>query len=327
MDSSMPRIRLAIVSPDPTDNSQGVERFCHTLAQAVAAHAIDARVISREEFNDDSYDVALTNALVSVRSAIPRIHVYHGCAIPQISRSHAEASWRWRAKFMIEASIREFLAGFGADRVAVSNGCASEIRRWYGLPTAVIPNGVDTRIFQPHDREAARQALGMASESRIALFIGRPEWRKRPDMAIAAARKHGYEIHLAAGRGFEGMAWLGRLEPTKLALAIAAADVVLMPTQYEACSLALLEALAVGTPVVTTDAGWIPDLLNAVPEYSPLVSSIGDEDAFVSSLGSLGSTMNVVEKARTFVRSENSLSVFGERWSSHIRRVHESRLA
>lgn len=313
------RIRLAIVSPDPLDNSQGVERFCHTLKDSVESHSIDAVVLDKSSLADREFDVVLTNALISVSTKLPRIHVYHGCHIPQIMRSHAEATFRWRAKFLVEAAFREIRAGIGAHRVSVSNSCAAEVRRWYGLGSYVIPNGIDTDVFTASDRQHSRSKLGLPQNERIALFVGRPEWRKRPDIAIAAARANGYELYLAAGRPYDGMTWLGKLAPDELALAISAADVVLMPTQYEACSLALLEALSVGTPVITTNAGWVPDLVASVPDYAGLVSRIGDINEFSRQLANIKPNQTGTEQARLFVREHNSLQSFGKAWAEYIR--------
>lgn len=318
----MTSLRLAIVSPDPTDNSQGVERFCHSLASSLAGRGIDPSVISRRDFNEGDFDVVLTNVFERVKTNIPRIHVYHGCHIPQIARSHAEASIKWRAKFMAEAGFREVRAGIGASRVSVSNSCAREIRRWYGLRSNVISNGIDTDVFTGIDQQVARRTLGLPLNQKLALFVGRPEWRKRPDIALAAARKHGYEMLLASGRPYDGMRWLGKMRPESLSQAMSAADVILMPTQYEACSLALLEALAVGTPVVTTDAGWVPDLIAAVPGYSALVSSIGDSTGFSNSLGRLPGLEDVVARASAYVRENNGLDTFGRNWA---KTVHGSR--
>lgn len=317
----MAQVRLAIISPNPADNSQGVERFCHTLAGCLGGRGIEAVVISRAEYDETKYDIVLTNVFESLRTRLPRIHVYHGCHIPQIARSHAEASLRWRAKYMVEAGFREFIAGLGASRVSVSNSCAKELRRWYGFKSLVISNGIDTDVFRAVEKERARKALGLPPGQRMALFIGRPEWRKRPDIASAAAREHGYEMYLAAGRPYEGMHWLGKLSPETLALGICAADVILMPTQYEACSLALLEGLASGTPVVTTDAGWVPDLVVAVPEYAALVSPVGDSAAFSKCLGDLEGRLEAVSRARDHVRANNNLEEFGKNWAETIHSV------
>jgi glycosyltransferase involved in cell wall biosynthesis len=324
MRSSLARTkpRIGIVSPDPNDDRQGVERFCHSLSKALNQRQFVTEVIPVSGARRDDFDLILTNSIHGVRTRVPRIHVFHGCAVPQIYRSHAEASLRWRAKFMAEASWREFRGGLGATRVSVANRCAREVRRWYGFKSRVIPNGIDTGVFKAMSKDAALETLGKELGAKSALFIGRPEWRKRPDIALQAATESGYRVFLASGRAFEGMTWLGSLDQTKLAAAIASADVVLMPAQYEACSLALLEALAVGTPVVTSDAGWVPDLVAAVPNYASLVAPVGDSAAFARALKFVDenpeAAASIAKDASEFVRSNNSLDNFGDDWAKMI---------
>lgn len=315
-------LRLAIISPDPTDNSQGVERFCHTLSSSVRPHGIDTVVMGKSDFNAGDFDVVVTNALVNVRTKLPRIHVFHGCHVPQNLVSHVDASFQWRARYMVISVFREFTAGLGATRISVSRSCAREIRRWYRMRSKVISNGIDTEIFRQRDKNESRAIMGIEPTARMALFIGRPEWRKRPDIALEAASQHGYTLYLAAGRPFEGMNWLGKLNPDELATAIAASDVVLMPTQYEACSLAMLEAVAVGTPVITSDAGWVPDLVAAVPGYASLVTRVGATDEFSRSLMNLDEASGAVESAAVYVRESNSIESFGKAWATQIWRAH-----
>jgi glycosyltransferase involved in cell wall biosynthesis len=306
---------VTIVSPEPTDNSQGVERFCHLLTDALTGAGMDASVVGVDDETIAEADLVITNAFTKVRGARRRLHVHHGCAIPQCLQSHAEATLRWRVKSAIGMAYREYRAARGAFRVSVSGQCAAEVKKWYGLSSAVIPNGVDTSVFRSRERSQARESVGVAQESRIALFVGRPEWRKRPDIALAAARAQGYELMMASSRDFSGARWQGSLPPADLATWIAAADVVLMPSQYEACSFALLECLAVGTPIVTTRVGWVPDLLRAVPSYAHLTSRPGDLAAFTDSLANLESSQTGAAEASDYVRTKRNLSVFNTQWS------------
>ncbi|WP_162250302.1 glycosyltransferase family 4 protein [Cellulomonas sp. Root485] len=311
------------MSPDPDDRWQGVERFCHSLVGALNDLQHDAMVVSVDDAGIRNADVVITNAQVVVRTRQPRVHVYHGVALPQMLRSHAESSLRWRVKAAVAQSAAQFRAGVGAHRVSVSRSTARELRRVYGFGSTVLANGIDTTAFQPRSETGDR---GSGAADRTALFIGRPEWRKRPDIAVHAARALGYRILLAAGRPFDGMEWLGRLSESDLAAAIASADVVLMPTQYEACSLAFLEALAVGTPTVTTTAGWVPDLVAAVPDYALLVAKVGSAESFERALGRAldPPASEAMRHANAFVRQECSLESFGQRWSDFLQRVVRS---
>lgn len=100
-----------------------------------------------------------------------------------------------------------------------------------------------------------------------------------------------------------------------MADAYAAADCVLFPSRYEACSYVVLEALACGVPLLTTKVGWIPTLLGGVPEYETLCV-LPDHGDIVARLRELPhiDTAPLVDAARAWVLRHNSLASYSERW-------------
>jgi glycosyltransferase involved in cell wall biosynthesis len=219
--------------------------------------------------------------------------------------------------------VIEALCARGAITVSVSEEAGSELRRYYRVRIDnVIPNGIDTATFSPGDRADARAALGLDRERRYALFVGRLEPRKGSDLVLAGASAAGYELLVAGPRGAPGATHLGVLEPGRLADAYRAADCMLFPTRYEGCSLAILEALASGVPVVTTPVGWMPTFLAAVPEYQALCieSSVASITERLRSLPQLV-TEDLLSQARRYVVAENSLGRWTERWHALLVRA------
>jgi glycosyltransferase involved in cell wall biosynthesis len=217
----------------------------------------------------------------------------------------------------VSAGITEALAGRGAARiVCVSEPVAEEVRRYYRLHCdAVIPNGIDTKIFAPRDMHGARDRLGLAKDGRYALFVGRLEHGKGSDLMLEGARRGGYELLIAGAGGTPGARHLGVLGPEALGDAYAASDCVLFPTRYEGCSLVILEALACGRPLLTTRVGWMSTLLCAVPEYDvlciePTIESIAERLRELTGL----ETDTLSSRARVFVLENNSLELWAERW-------------
>jgi glycosyltransferase involved in cell wall biosynthesis len=318
-------VNIAIISPNLESQSGGIERFCQDLAAAISGDGVRAKIVSRSETNSRNWDLVISNGMLAGPAGRRRLHVYHGCWIPHMRQDHKGASVRWRAKRTLTGALHEVRAGIGARRVAVSTSTARDVRRFYGLKVDdVISNGVDTECFRPMESDHARRHFDLGATARYALFVGRDEYRKRPDLAAAAASQLGYELITAGSSQFPGVRRLGLLGRTEMALALAAADVVIAPSGYEACSIAILEALASGTPVVATRTGWIGDLLNVVPEYRDLTAAVGDLPGLVEALRIVPERRQVVQRAVEHVRSANDLTAFASRWRSEVAIALES---
>lgn len=157
---------------------------------------------------------------------------------------------------------------------AIAMGAAPE-------KTRAVVNGCDLSVFHARDRIAARRKLGIDALAEIVVYIGRMDVKKglrelveaaaalrparaklhvylvgegadRPliESAIQAKKAAGY-IHALPGCSFDDVAvWM------------AAADLVTLPSYMEGCPNVVLEALASGRPVVATSVGGIPEILS-----------------------------------------------------------------
>jgi D-inositol-3-phosphate glycosyltransferase len=127
------------------------------------------------------------------------------------------------------------------------------------------------------DKALARRRLGVGAEEAILLYVGRFDPIKGIDRLLAAMAhlKHHQRLQLliVGGDGPETeeyrhlkqmtvklgiqplVRFVGRIEQKHLPPYYSAADVLVVPSYYESFGLVGLEALACGTPVVSTDVG------------------------------------------------------------------------
>lgn len=151
--------------------------------------------------------------------------------------------------------------------VAVTPGMGGALARLGISHLHVIPNGVDCERFRPasdEERGAARAALGLPAGDPIAVFVGRLERVKGPDLLIDAWAKlaHPAAWLVVAGDGRERAALEARGAPRVRFLGAVgdpvplyrAANVAVVPSRSEGLSNALLEAMASGLSVVATTA-------------------------------------------------------------------------
>jgi glycosyltransferase involved in cell wall biosynthesis len=204
--------------------------------------------------------------------------------------------------------------------VTVSKQVAHEVERGYRLKVhMVIPNAVDTEVFHPGPSQRPGK-WNFSQDRAYALFVGRMEAGKQPNLAAEACEAAGWNL-VTAGQGVppSGALHLGLLPADELAELYRDVDAVVLPTLYEGCSFVCIEALASRVPLVTSLVGWIPTLLEAVPEYEVLIGPPDPADiARRLQLIALEPLDELLERARAFVVDECSLRTFSARWAAAL---------
>jgi glycosyltransferase involved in cell wall biosynthesis len=286
-------------------------------------------------------DLVVTNGIFGwgFPASASRIHVFHGTLVEMtradaagLSPADRDAAGLPRRELLRRrwgGGLAERLAARNAIVVCVSESTAEEISRHYGLRAdAVIPNGIDRGAFAPRPRADARARLGLPAQERLALFAGRLNASKGGGFMLGACQRAGYRLMIAGPQGAPGALHLGSLTPDELSVAYAAADCVVLPSLYEACSYVLLEALACGVPVLTTRVGYVPSLLRAVPGYEALCVEPREVDlaAKLHELEAIDAT-DVIGQARDWVSSHNSLERYAAAWNGLLDTVDSSRAA
>ena len=146
-------------------------------------------------------------------------------------------------------------------------------------PTQAISNGVDLKRFSPGERDKRlRQRFKLPEDCLLILSVNRLSQEKRIDVLIDAAAKMTQDAHIAiASTGTaeaelreqveqsglkDKVTFLGFIHDNDLAPLYRLADVFAIPSEAELQSLATMEAMACGLPVVAADAYALPELVH-----------------------------------------------------------------
>ena len=258
--------------------------------------------------NRSRFDVCYVSMLK--HSAYAAVGTRRSLGFPVVLRAEGagpvgDVAWQREANFgrRIARRVRQ------ADAfVALNDEVASELRD-AGYPTqsiVQIANGVTIpRAYDPLERESYRRALPgesgntLADKDPLAVFAGRLSPEKGLFTLIDAwgclVKSHPTATLLLVGDGplredlqtVISQAGLGaRIQMTGMVESVEpfhrAADWFVLPSSHEGMSIALLEAMALGLPVVASDIPGNRRVLNSA-EQGVLVPS-GDAEALASSM-------------------------------------------
>jgi glycosyltransferase involved in cell wall biosynthesis len=183
---------------------------------------------------------------------------------------------------LAEAAFYSFVVGFAnrCSLVTAPTGTALRLLRDRGLrvPSRVVSNGVDLARFRPGRPEPRiRDRYGLAAGRPVILSVGRLSAEKRLDVLLHAVARMARDAQLAvAGTGPAeaalraaaarlGLAprtrFLGHVPDADLPALYRTADVFAITSEAELQSLAALEAMACGLPVVAADACALRELV------------------------------------------------------------------
>lgn len=177
----------------------------------------------------------------------------------------------------------------------------------------VIPNGVDLEEFNPKNRkqfrDEVRKELNIKLDDIVLLFVAYEFKRKGLKYIIEAIPflkneriklivigKEEIAPYLSLAEELKVAHQIIFLKPTPLKKYYAASDIFIFPTLYEAFSLATLEAIASGLPILATKVSGTEELIQD-----------GDNGFFIQRDG-----FDIAQKINLLIENEDNIKKMGE---------------
>lgn len=209
-----------------------------------------------------------------------------------------------------------------------------------GLDAAYIPLGVDTNVFKPMDKQAARERLGLPTDKFVVGMVGAnvgfPNRKCIPQALYAFAKfhkahpdsvfyLHTEELGISRGVRIKPLLRSLDLEPGAVLLCdqyhyltgfpedymvdvFNGIDVLMSPSMGEGYGIPIMEAQACGTPVIATDFTSMPELVSGgwvITEYEPWWSAQGAWQA-LPRVGAIEDTLENARASLNHMRDYNS---------------------
>ena len=136
-----------------------------------------------------------------------------------------------------------------------------------GEKIEVFPNGYRSARFSPRDKAKAREHFGLPENKFIVCFVGHFIKRKGIQILNSAVDNIDDTYLICAGKGElkpqgDRVLYANPVDPENLAEFYSAADVFCLPTVNEGCCNAIIEAMACGLPIISSNLPFNDDILN-----------------------------------------------------------------
>ncbi len=219
---------------------------------------------------------------------VPTVHMFHTLGHMKNAVAASPQEMETDLRIQIEGQVMRW-----ADCLVAASPLEKAQMAWlYGADPAkirVIPAGVDTERFHPIPVEAAKAHIGIPSERKLILYVGRIEPLKGIETLLRAIAILAKEtpclcdnicVSIIGGEGEDTEAtrsaeeerlrelreqlelrdlviFLGSKDQDALPYYYSAAYVVVVPSYYESFGMVAVEAMACGVPVIASKAGGL----------------------------------------------------------------------
>ena len=249
------------------------------------------------------YMISNLSAFVKMATKIPLILTFHGLHfqgyVSPIYRNVMHAYYESYFKFLCSQADVIIVLGKGSAKNAQRFGADQS-------KIAIVPNAVDVSSFSPSPPEDGKEKFTVINIGRIEqskgifvllqaarilqkkypnrvrfLLIGEGPHRKRLEDAIKKEKKLSSSIQLVG--------YVNNVEDF-----LKESDVFVLPSYYEGMPISLLEAMACAKPIVATNVGDVPDVIQN--EFNGLLIEPGSPAALANAIDRLLNDLDYAKK-------------------------------
>ena len=219
---------------------------------------------------------------------LPMLMTFHTLALMKNLAEKDEDYQRIKAEFLLVKTADKIIATSEAD--------LEYIHTLYDCPLSkisILTPGVDLKVFRPIEKKLAKKSIKASLSHKLILFVGQIVPLKGIDVLLYAMKilvkrnpklticlwiigeesKESKRLVLLRELLKIGalVKFVGKVDQRRLPNYYNASEVLVLPSQYESFGITALEAMACGTPVITTDVAGVSHLLDK--KHSQLLTS------------------------------------------------------
>lgn len=244
---------------------------------------------------------------------------------------------RWRKTLLYWARERKNLRGAAFLHATSTSEKENLERLSLGPEIVCVPNGVTPPATAPDGR--FREKLGLADNDGLVLYLGRLHPMKRLDLLMSAVervRTAKPSAHLVLAGPEDGLdvreltrrasdprrvTWVGELASEEKWALLSEADVLVSCSDSESFGMSVVEAMAMGTPVVTTKTCPWEEVQKARAGFWVSQSAHDIADAILKLLREQGEARAMGERGKKLVHERYQWPAIGRAMSAHYARV------
>ena len=264
--------------------------FLHSFTRAVKKVIREQKIEVEALYGHFINPSGLTAAIIGKELSIPSFFAYGESSIHIIDSLNRE-----KVKLAL-SSITGVIAVSTKNKMELIENSIVDERK-----IQVFPNAIDERLFRLCDKDGIRKELGYDKDDFIVCFTGHFIERKGSLRLSKALESCPNTKSIFIGKGpdqptCEGILFSGQVEHDQIYKYLNAADVFVLPTLAEGCCNSIIEAMACGLPIISSDRTFNDDILD---EQCSIRIDPTDVRAITSAINQLRSNADLLKDLST----------------------------